>query len=77
MSAIRLVAVALVVWLAFLMLRRLLTPLNRPRKSGPGTPKNMVRCAQCGLHLPEAEAIAYQDRHYCCAEHRRLHTRPS
>lgn len=60
--------VVLVLWLA---------RLARPRVSGgsrrtpPGPPQAMVRCAQCGLHLPEHDALPGRGGHYCCEEHRR------
>jgi uncharacterized protein len=31
----------------------------------------MVSCATCGLHLPRQEALAKDERYYCCEEHRR------
>lgn len=30
----------------------------------------MVRCAQCGVHLPRSEAITTAGQLYCCEEHR-------
>jgi uncharacterized protein len=32
----------------------------------------MVSCAQCGVHLPESEAIQKDGKHYCCEEHRKV-----
>lgn len=34
-------------------------------------PERMVKCARCGVYLPESESIADGAVHYCCAEHRR------
>lgn len=39
----------------------------RPPETAGG---NMVRCAHCGVYLPEDEAIRSGDRFYCSAEHR-------
>lgn len=34
-------------------------------------PEAMVRCAQCGIHLPRSEALLSADgRTFCCAAHR-------
>jgi len=34
-------------------------------------PQAMVRCAQCGVHLAEADALQATDgRHYCSEPHR-------
>ncbi|MDR1933980.1 MAG: hypothetical protein LBS49_00025 [Candidatus Accumulibacter sp.] len=32
--------------------------------------ERMVKCARCGLHLPESESVQDGAIHYCCAEHR-------
>jgi hypothetical protein len=42
---------------------------------GPNAPdpaaEQMVVCSHCGLHVPQQEAVAADDKYYCCAEHRR------
>jgi uncharacterized protein len=30
----------------------------------------MVRCARCGLHVPEREALQHAGRYYCSAQHK-------
>ncbi|MEK6592167.1 MAG: PP0621 family protein [Pseudomonadota bacterium] len=35
--------------------------------------EDMVRCAQCGVHLPRGESVATHGNFYCSAEHQRLH----
>ena len=42
--------------------------------SAPGRGENMVRCAQCGVHLPRSESIVTHGRYYCSAEHQRQHS---
>ncbi|MEB0055393.1 PP0621 family protein [Variovorax sp. LG9.2] len=44
-----------------------------PPKAPPtvGAPQAMLRCAQCGLHLPATDAIAGPDGVYCSVAHRR------
>lgn len=52
--------------------------LSRPAKpsgSAGGSdngPQPMVRCAHCGLHLPQNEAIASNSAVYCSDAHRDL-----
>lgn len=37
------------------------------------SPQNMVACAHCGLHLPQADAVSGgSNLYYCSAEHRSL-----
>lgn len=46
------------------------------RRDGPpqaGTAEDMVRCAQCGVHLPRSESITTRGNFYCSAEHQRQH----
>lgn len=31
---------------------------------------DMVRCAQCGVHLPKGESIQTGGKYFCCIEHR-------
>lgn len=31
---------------------------------------DMVRCAQCGVHLPKAESVQADGRSFCSAAHR-------
>ena len=72
MNLIRLIILALLIWLIIRLIRRMLTkPDSASAKAPPpkvGT--DMVRCAHCGIHIPENEAL-YRDKHpYCCKEHR-------
>lgn len=45
---------------------------TQTRKSGGAiaAPQNMVACARCGVHLPEADALRQGKHFYCCAAHR-------
>ena len=57
---------ALIVYLAIKALTRR-PPAKAPRKDA----EKMVHCDQCGLYLPESEAIHAQGRHYCSVDHQR------
>jgi uncharacterized protein len=37
--------------------------------------ERMVPCSQCGINLPESEALADGGRYFCSDEHRRLFSR--
>lgn len=37
--------------------------------------EDMVRCAQCGLHIPRSESIAADDKYFCSNDHRQLHSK--
>mgnify|MGYP002629226456 CR=1 FL=1 len=34
---------------------------------------DMVRCADCGVHLPRGESLTVRGQFYCNAEHQRRH----
>jgi len=52
------------------------TPEDRqpgPRQPKAGAlPQEMIRCRQCGMHLPAAEAVLGKLGNYCCTEHLKL-----
>lgn len=67
--------VALVVALLIRRPRRSEDEAGAPPPQAPqasGQPQEMVRCAHCQLHLPVADALVADGRHYCGEEHRRL-----
>lgn len=35
--------------------------------------ERMVECAQCGVHIPEGEALQEGGQSYCCEAHRQQH----
>lgn len=65
---LKLLLLALAIWLVVSFLQR-----HRRSAEAAAQPEtkaaNMVRCDTCGVHLPEAEAILCEDRHYCCTAH--------
>lgn len=64
-----LVAVLILVW----WLRRPAAGGRRPDPSSDvSANKPMVRCAQCGLHLPRDEAVEAGGDFFCSDAHRRL-----
>jgi uncharacterized protein len=44
-----------------------------PKQDTPATSEDMVRCAQCGVHLPKSESILSGGNFYCSDAHRREH----
>lgn len=74
MSIIRLILLAIAVWLAFRIYRnwkRSAPPLAEPPP--PSRIGTMVPCDLCGLHIPDSEAVRTLDHTYCSDEHRRQH----
>lgn len=74
MFLLRLLILALVIWLAVVYLRRRRRKeLERPKTSRSKrlSGERMVRCAHCQLHVPADEAVASDGRYYCSEAHRR------
>ena len=60
-----LLIVVVVVWL---VVRGRMLRAARAARTG-GARADLVQCAECGVHLPRAEAHLGGERHYCCSEH--------
>jgi uncharacterized protein len=69
MGLIRFLIFALAAWLIFTLAKRFFNQisLSKPKPKKPVT--HMVKCHECGVHIPEADAIRVDDRFYC-EEHR-------
>lgn len=63
-----LLVILLAIW-AFKRSRRENTPAPK-KPSPPASPSNMVTCTQCGVHLPQDEAVTGAKGLYCSTEHR-------
>ena len=45
----------------------------KPSSPSPRTlPQDMLACAHCGVHIPQAEAVMLGNQAYCSTEHRQL-----
>lgn len=59
-----LIAIAIVVFMLIKSYRK-----NVPRQDKTIT-DDMVRCAQCGVHLPKGESVEADGNFFCGTEHR-------
>ncbi|OUR87426.1 hypothetical protein A9Q81_25960 [Gammaproteobacteria bacterium 42_54_T18] len=65
----------------FALIMIVVTLVKRGKKGGSSLPttidtsseNNMKRCAECGVHLPEQEALTYQTLSFCCNDHKKLY----
>jgi uncharacterized protein len=74
MNLIRILLIAAVVWLAVVLFKRWLADKNRSRPGPAGRPQErMVKCAYCGVHVPESQALRSGTNSYCSPEHRDTH----
>ena len=70
MNLIRLIILALVIWLIYRMVRQMLAKPRAKKPSRPQVGTDMVRCAHCGIHIPDNEALYRDGQPYCSEEHR-------
>ncbi len=61
----RFLLLTLLVFLAIWLIRQL---LDKPKRQQPQQAK-VVPCAYCGVHLPQAEAIARNEHFFCSEAH--------
>lgn len=74
MNLIRILVIAAVVWLAYTLFRRWLAAKTPPSPGMGGRPQErMVKCAYCGVHVPESQALRSGNLSYCSPEHRDAH----
>ena len=70
---IRFLLIVVAVWLAIMIARQLLRS-DRSTASPRQLPeRDMVRCTECGLHVPRNEAVEDQGRFYCSQRHHETH----
>jgi uncharacterized protein len=67
-----LLALFALVWLLRGSLRRRMPPPGPPPAAGP---QPMLRCVQCGLHLPRDEALPGRGGVFCGEAHRTAYER--
>jgi len=70
MNLIRLIVIALVFWLLYRMIQRMLAKPESKKPASPRVGTDMVRCAHCGIHIPKNEALQSDRFYYCSEEHR-------
>ncbi len=73
MRIVPLLALAILIWLVYRIWRNSRHDNTRRRAPGQKTTQQverMVRCAKCGLHIPQHEALRAGERFYCSPAHR-------
>jgi uncharacterized protein len=70
---IKLLLIIAVIALAYWILKSYGRSLSGSRPASAG--EDMVRCVQCGVHLPKSESVLAQGNFFCSDAHRLLHQR--
>lgn len=71
MGLFRLLFLVALLFAAVWLWRRYISAPKRSQKKTPKAekPALMVRCEQCGVHVPQTQALPHQQRWYCCTSH--------
>lgn len=56
-------------WLAWRLVRRLITTDKLPTKTPSQDKIEVIPCAVCGVHIPRNEALMHNNKPYCSAAH--------
>ena len=67
MGIVKLIIVVLLVWLGFVLFKKLRKPSSELSQK-PSNSK-MLSCSVCKVHIPEDEAIIQNGKVYCSKEH--------
>lgn len=73
MNIMRFLLLVIAIFIGFMIVKHFMASrrVQTKKKLPESTP--MVRCEQCGVHLPRQDAISADGKYYCNDEHRRLH----
>jgi uncharacterized protein len=74
MGLIRLLIIAALIYLVWRVVKGLLGERRRrdDQAGGPATlSQKMVKCRQCGVHVPENEAFQHNNMVFCSQDHQR------
>ncbi|HEX2827200.1 MAG TPA: PP0621 family protein [Burkholderiales bacterium] len=69
----KLLFIVIGLFVAYWILKSYKKKVERRADKRASLAEDMVRCAQCGVHLPKSESLTSGNAFYCSAEHRRLH----
>lgn len=78
MGLIRLIIFIALIWIVWRLVKHTLasrgisSPGNRPPARARDGEK-MVRCEQCGVHVPEGEAFFHKQLSFCSQEHQQVY----
>lgn len=73
MGLIRLLIIAAIFWIVFAAIKEWLSPSKQTPRRGAEEIERVVKCAYCGLHVPESEAVRARGHYYCSTAHRDAH----
>lgn len=68
----KIILLGLGIWLVYMFFIKRRRSARPPQEPAAPPEEDMVRCAQCNVHLPKSESILSGGEFFCSQEHRRL-----
>ncbi len=73
MSIVRFIIFGLLAWVAYVVIKSFIRRVKVANIPPPPVKKTVVakivRCTECGVHVPEQEAVLGEQGRYLCREH--------
>lgn len=69
----RLIFIVAVIGLVYWLLKSYRNQASKPTPTTES--EEMVRCIQCGLHIPKGESLSADGKYFCCEDHRQAFKR--
>ena len=63
----RIILLALIIWLIYVILKRAIKTTQKPAKNN--AVEDIVQCAYCGVYSPKLESYIVDQQYFCCLEH--------
>jgi len=69
---LKILFLVLAVWIVISILKSYSRNVDSTVKK-TAKPEDMVKCAQCDVHLPKSDSVVVQDKYFCSEAHSKLH----
>ncbi len=70
---LRLIVLALIVWIIYRLVKSYAKSIGGGKAKMNGQAgEDMVRCAQCGVHIPKSEGLFIEGKVFCSEAHHKL-----
>ena len=70
MGLIRLIIIIAIGWLLFRLFKNWQNRLANKQPKPDEKIDTMVKCAECGVHVPKQNAVENNGQFFCCEEHK-------
>ena len=73
MVLIRFIILAVVIWIIYMMVKRLIAGNADTEQKTTKPLEDMQQCKYCGMHVPQTEAIENNGDYFCSKQHLKQH----